>query len=123
VPRALIVDDNKINRSLLDGILRHLAWEPVLCESGEEALALLAAQVFDLVLLDLRMPGMSGTETCRRIRTELNLGGLPVVAYTAHGMLEDRERMLADGFSALLIKPVSVSDVRNICQQFMPGSP
>ncbi len=121
-PTALVVDDNQINRNLLQGILRHFGWTAVVCEDGRAALEQLQAQRFDLVLLDLRMPELSGTEVCRRIRIDLGLEDLPVVAYTAHGMVEDRARMLADGFNALLIKPVTITDVKAICDQFAPAS-
>lgn len=120
-PSALVVDDNAINRNLLDGILRRIGWTAILCEGGEQALQTLREQTFDLVLLDLRMPGLSGIETCRRIRSELGLARLPVVAYTAHGMLEDRDRMLADGFNGMLIKPVSIADVKAVCAEFGPA--
>jgi len=120
VPAALVVDDNAINRRLLESILRRIGWQASLCENGAAALAALGQCSFDLVLLDLRMPDVGGAEICRRIRNELNLTALPVIAYTAHGMLEDRARMLAEGFSGLLIKPVSFADVRGICEEFGP---
>jgi CheY-like chemotaxis protein len=76
-------------------------------ESGSAALALLADQTFDVVLLDLSMPGMSGEETCRRIRTDQRLQSLYVIAYTAHALEHERERILACGFDDILVKPVS----------------
>jgi CheY-like chemotaxis protein len=119
-PTVLVVDDNAINRNLLEIIFRTLGWQATLSEDGESALAHLRTTRFDLVLLDLRMPGLSGHDVCIRIRTELGLADLPVIAYTAHGMVEDRERMLACGFNGMLIKPVSIADVRSVCEDYGP---
>ena len=112
---ALVVDDNALNSKLVSVFLKRLGWEPVICDSGLSALEMLRERRFGLVLLDLRMPNLSGEQVCRRIRDELGLHDLHVVAYTAHGMPEERERMLASGFDALLIKPISFQDVRNVC--------
>jgi len=112
---ALIVDDNALNSKLVSVFLKRLDWETEVCDSGFVALARLRERRYGLVLLDLRMPGLSGEQVCRRIREEPGLDDLPVVAYTAHGMPEERERMLAAGFSALLIKPISFQDVKQLC--------
>lgn len=114
-PVALVVDDNQLNSGLAGHMLKHLGWRSQAASSGEQALRLLSEQHFDLVLLDLRLPIMSGEEVCRRIREELGHTRLPVVAYTAHGMPEERSRMLLAGFSGLLIKPISLDDVRRVC--------
>jgi CheY-like chemotaxis protein len=115
-PRALVVDDNLLNSKLVSVFLKRLGWEVETREEGPGALARLGEAHFGLVLLDLRMPTMSGEQVCRVIREELGLRELPVVAYTAHGMPEERERMLAAGFSALLLKPISFQDVRQLCE-------
>ena len=97
-------------------MLKRLGWRSETASSGEEALRRLGEQHFDMVLLDLRMPMMSGEEVCRRIREELGNTSLPVIAYTAHGMPEERNRMLQAGFNGLLIKPISFDDVRRVCR-------
>ena len=114
--RALVVDDNLLNSKLVSVFLKRLGWQVETREDGLGALARLREARFGLVLLDLRMPTMSGEQVCRVIREELGLRELPVVAYTAHGMPEERERMLAAGFSALLLKPISFQDVRQLCE-------
>lgn len=114
--RALVVDDNGLNSKLVAVFLKRLGWQVEIREDGPSALALLRESTFELVLLDLRMPAMTGEQACRAIREELGLRTLPVVAYTAHGMPEERERMLAAGFSALLLKPISFQDVRLLCE-------
>ena len=115
----LLVDDDEDDRSLFIEATKEVD-STIICHSasdGMEALAYLRDDhndVPDFIFLDLRMPGLSGEQVCRRIRDELGLRELPVVAYTAHGMPEERERMLASGFDALLIKPISFQDVRQL---------
>jgi CheY-like chemotaxis protein len=119
--QALVVDDNRLNSRLVEIFLARLGWQTVVVDSGAQALAKLRERSFDLVILDLRMPQMSGEQVCRAIRDDLGLTSLPVVAYTAHSMPEERGRMLASGFSGLLIKPISFADVRNICAEVISG--
>ena len=119
--QALVVDDNRLNSRLVEIFLARLGWQTVVVDSGAQALAMLRERSFDLVILDLRMPQMSGEQVCRAIRDDLGLTSLPVVAYTAHSMPAERGRMLANGFSGLLIKPISFADVRNICAEVISG--
>ena len=105
---VLVVDDDGTNRTLASRLLSKLGWNVAMVEDGGQALAWLAANQADLVLLDISMPNMSGEDVCRRIRAETLGGtGLKVTAYTAHAMPEDQQRFLANGFDAVLVKPVS----------------
>ncbi len=116
--QALVVDDNQLNSKLVAVFLKRLGWETHVVDTGDRALQALREKAYQMVLLDLRMPQLSGEQVCRRIREELALPHLHVIAYTAHGMPEERERMLAAGFSGLLIKPISFGDVKTICEEF-----
>lgn len=118
---ALVVDDNELNSRLVAVFLKRLGWQPQLVPSGDAALRCLATQSYELVLLDLHMPGMDGAEVCRRIREEPQLAGLPVVAYTAHRTSEEKERILAAGFNGLLVKPLSFIDLRDACDEHGQG--
>ena len=69
-PRILIVDDDPGQRSLLDSFLRGQGFETVVAESGERALELLPAGQFSMMISDVRMPGLSGLETLRRVRPQ-----------------------------------------------------
>ncbi len=120
--QALVVDDNQLNTRLVALFLKKLGWEAHAVDSGELALALLQKRTFDLVLLDLRMPNLSGEQVCRTIRNELGLEALPVIAYTAHGMPEEKARILGAGFNGLLIKPISFADVKAICDDVVAGT-
>lgn len=121
--RALVVDDNLLNSRLVSLFLHRLHWDTLVVDSGEEALKVLRQNhtpAPDLVLLDLRMPGLGGEAVCRLIRDDIGLKSLPVVAYTAHSMPEERVRMLAMGFNGLLVKPISFNDVCLLSNEFSP---
>ena len=103
--RIVVIEDNPDNRLLLRAILED-RYEITDYESGFEALARLPAQPPDLVLLDISLPGMDGTEVLKKIRAEPALSRLPVVALTAHAMSGDREKYLSFGFDNYVAKPI-----------------
>lgn len=109
--RILIVDDDFVNRKLPAVVLGRVGHEVVEAATGAEALACVASGVFDVVLLDLTMPDMSGYEVCRQLRIGDDSGRLRVVAYTAYGVDGLRDQVLASGFDALLLKPVSPAEI------------
>ncbi len=112
--RLLAVDDTESNRLLLRELIAGPGIEVSLADSGEEALALAREQAFDLVLMDIRMPGMDGVAATRALR---RLGGswrnTPVVAVTAHVLEEERRRLLASGLDDVLVKPVDAGKLRD----------
>jgi two-component system cell cycle response regulator DivK len=103
--RIAVVEDNADNRLLLQAILDGL-YELVEYENGIDALAGLTAQLPDLVLLDISLPGMDGNEILARIRADSSLRRLPVIALTAHAMAGDREKYLTAGFNDYITKPI-----------------
>lgn len=119
VPLALVVDDNALNGRLASALLRRLGWQAQIAEDGPQALALLERQRFDLMLLDLRLPTLDGEQVCSRVRKELSLTRLPVVAYTAHATPQERAGLVAAGFNDLLLKPTSFNDMQLLCQKFV----
>jgi CheY-like chemotaxis protein len=100
-----IVEDNADNRLLLQAILDSL-YDLVEYENGTDALAGLSADLPDLVLLDISLPGMDGNEILARIRADARMRKLPVIALTAHAMSGDREKYLAAGFNDYITKPI-----------------
>jgi two-component system cell cycle response regulator DivK len=105
VAAIAIVEDNADNRLLLQAILGD-AHDLAEYENGIDALAGIGRKRPDLVLLDISLPGMDGTEILQRIRKDESLAGLPVVALTAHAMAGDREKFLAAGFDDYITKPI-----------------
>jgi signal transduction histidine kinase/ActR/RegA family two-component response regulator len=111
--RVLVAEDNVVNQRVVVHWLRRFGCVPALAADGQEALALMGRQEFDVVLLDCHMPVMDGYEALRHLRADSRWRYLPVVAVTANAMAGERERCLALGFSAYLSKPVSSEDLRH----------
>ena len=103
---VLLVEDNLVNQQVACGLLELVGIEAMVVGSGEEALQCLREVKFDLVLMDVQMPGLDGYETTRLIRRELELSSLPIVAMTAHAMAGDRERCLDSGMNDHVSKPI-----------------
>lgn len=104
--KVLVVDDNEINRRVLTAFLEQWGVSCVEAASGEQTLALVQAQPFDVVLLDIQMPDISGIEVARRMRAS-GLGDMRLIAVTAHAFPEQREAILEAGFNDFIIKPVA----------------
>jgi two-component system, cell cycle response regulator DivK len=105
VKRIALVEDNPDNRLLARAILEDV-YEIIEYESGADALAGMRDRVPALVLLDISLPVMDGTEVLRRMRQDEALRALPVIALTAHAMSGDRDKYLAMGFDAYVTKPI-----------------
>ncbi len=119
--RILIVDDTEINRRLAAALLKRDGWDTAEAQDGQSGLAILSSETFDAVLLDISMPGLNGEDVCRLIRNTPALTHLPVIAYTAHAMPEEKDQILACGFDALLIKPISAASLAAALAAVLPG--
>ncbi len=108
--RIAVVEDNPDNRLLVQAILedKYVVFE---YENGIEALEGLKKDKPDLVLMDISLPEMDGTEVLEHIRADDNLKDLPVIALTAHAMSGDRERFLNIGFNDYLTKPITDENI------------
>jgi len=103
--KIAVVEDNPDNRLLVQVILES-QYEIDEYENGFTALEGLHRQKPDLVLLDVSLPEMDGTEVLRRIRADDALRDLPVIALTAHAMTGDREKFIGAGFDDYVTKPI-----------------
>ena len=110
LPLVLIVDDDERNLKLARDVLRAAGLETVEAETGGEALALAAERRPDVVLLDLRLPDMDGTEVARELRDGAPTAGIPVVALTSLSLRGDEEWLVTAGFVGYLEKPISVGE-------------
>ncbi len=120
--RILVAEDNPVNRVIALTILRQEGHRPVAAHDGRAALASLAQQTFDMILMDVQMPEMDGLETTRTIReNEKRTGGhIPIVMLTAHAMKGDREVCLAAGADAYLSKPIDRGELIATLARFGP---
>ena len=103
--KITIVEDNPDNLLLFKAMLEDL-YGVTTFETGPEALRGLQDEQPDLILLDISLPEMDGTEVLRRIDTDPLLRSIPVIALTAHAMAGDREAFLAAGFDEYITKPI-----------------
>ena len=103
--KVAVVEDNPDNRMLVQALLED-RFEISEYETGMEAVAGLPGNVPDLILLDISLPEMDGTEVLNWIREQDGLKHLPVIALTAHAMAGDRDKYLAAGFNDYVTKPI-----------------
>jgi CheY-like chemotaxis protein len=103
--KVAVVDDNSDNRLIIRTILED-QYEILEFSSGMEAIEGFRKNKPDVVILDISLPEMDGTEILRRIREDYQLHDLPVIALTAHAMVGDREKYLAAGFNDYVAKPI-----------------
>jgi CheY-like chemotaxis protein len=103
--KIAVIEDNFDNRLILNAMIGHL-YTLKEYTTGPEALASLPQATPDLILLDISLPGMDGTEVLQRLRSQPESKKIPVIALTAHAMSGDRERFLAQGFNGYLAKPI-----------------
>ncbi|WP_022974791.1 PAS domain-containing hybrid sensor histidine kinase/response regulator [Nevskia ramosa] len=114
---VLVTDDHDINRQVVSELFGSVDVQVTLAASGAEAIEAAAAQRFDAIFMDLRMPGMDGIEATRRIRAQeaaldpALARRTPIIALTANVMAPDRERCLAAGMDAFVGKPIAVSEL------------
>lgn len=108
--KIAVVEDNPDNRMLVWALLED-SYEITEYETGVEAVNGLGDDVPDLILLDISLPEMDGTEVLAWIRQQDALKDLPVIALTAHAMAGDREKFLALGFNDYVTKPIVDEDV------------
>lgn len=105
--RVLVVEDHPVNQEVALGFLQAMGHHPVIAETGEAALELLAADRFDAVLMDVNLPGISGIEATRRVRAMPGLAGVPVIGVSAHAQPADLQACLAAGMDEVVPKPLT----------------
>jgi CheY-like chemotaxis protein/HPt (histidine-containing phosphotransfer) domain-containing protein len=124
--QILLAEDNLVNQTVAVRMLEKMGHSPVVANNGSEALMLLATRSFDLVLMDIQMPGVDGLTATRKVReTEMQTHShLPIVAMTAHAMKGDRERSIEAGMDAYISKPIThkkleqaIADALHLCHR------
>ena len=119
----MVVDDSLVNRRLITAQLKGSLYTVVECADGRIALDYLRIHHSEvcLVLLDISMPDMSGVSVCQIVREEIETGAghLPIIAYTAHALPNERQQFLNAGFDDLLVKPFVKDDLMTIIEKFV----
>jgi signal transduction histidine kinase/ActR/RegA family two-component response regulator len=122
--RVLVAEDNAINRMIAERFLTGAGALVDQAETGEEALALFAAQEYDVILMDCHMPEMDGFEAAAAIRSQgLRGSRIPIIAVTAGALEEDRERCLRSGMASHLTKPLRKEALFQAILEALRGRP
>jgi len=130
--RVLIVDDNEVNRRILEGMLTNWGWANEAVDSGATALELMAAAArnqnpYSVILLDAHMPGMDGFAVAKRIKGDLRLSGTPIMMLSSSNLSSEAAQCRQLGISTYVVKPVGQTELRDalcaIMSESSPGEP
>lgn len=122
--RILVVEDNEINRLVAREFLQRDGHAVTEATGGAEGVAKAAKTRFDVILMDISMPGMSGIEAARAIREADGLSAdVPIIATTAHALTEERRAFGAAGMVGVLVKPISAASIREALAEALTGRP
>ncbi|HEX9410781.1 MAG TPA: response regulator [Actinomycetota bacterium] len=117
----LIVDDNEKNTKLARDVLRFAGYRTLEAASADEAITLADEHLPDVILMDIRLPGMDGIAAVDVLKGRARTRAIPVVALTSFAMKGDRERFIAAGFDGYLEKPISVKEFPEQVRSYLGG--
>jgi CheY-like chemotaxis protein len=117
--RILVVDDEPMNASLITSIMAFYDVAVDTAFNGIEGLEKLDQDSFNIIMLDLSMPKMDGWEMLTKLRTDKTKAHIPVIAFTAHAMKGDQERVMKAGFDGYMPKPIRVATFLNDLKGFL----
>jgi two-component system cell cycle response regulator DivK len=115
-----VVEDQEDNRQIVRDLLTTTDYEVMEAENGQEALAAVAKQRPDLILMDIQLPVMDGYEATRRIKADPALAGIPVIAVTSYALSGDEEKARAAGCDDFVPKPFSPRQLLAKIRQYLP---
>jgi two-component system cell cycle response regulator DivK len=118
--RILVVEDREDNRQILRDLLASTDYEIVEAENGVEALAAVAKQRPDLILMDIQLPILDGYEATRRIKADPALRSIPIIAVTSYALSGDEEKAREAGCDAYVPKPFSPRQLLAKIREFLP---
>jgi two-component system, cell cycle response regulator DivK len=120
--RILLVEDNAANRKLIGDHLRRVGYEVREVETADEGIALALGEKFDLVVMDVQLPGTDGLTATRLLRANPVTRSLPVLAVTAHAMRGDEQRILAAGCDGYAAKPIAYKEFLALVAQLLAAA-
>ncbi len=119
--KILIVEDNEDNRELAVKVLRNKGFETVTAVDGEEAIEKAVSEKPDLILLDISLPKLDGYEVAKRLKNMEGFKDIPIVAFTAHAMKGDREKVIVAGFEGYISKPINIREFPDQVKLYIRG--
>ncbi len=118
--RILLVEDNPFNQQVASELLAYLGIEVSVADDGEMALQKVNQQTFDLICMDVQMPGLNGYDTTRRLRADPRFVNLPILAMTANAREEDKARCAEAGMNDVVTKPIDSADLEAKLARHLP---
>jgi CheY-like chemotaxis protein len=106
--KILLVEDNEMNRDMLSRRLLRKGYEIIMAADGQQAIAMAVSESPDLILMDMSLPVIDGWEATRRVKANPDTQNIPVIALTAHAMIEDKDKAMAAGCDDFDTKPVDI---------------
>ena len=119
----LLVEDNEVNQLVASRILKNAGLVVEIANNGREAVDMVRATSYDLVLMDIQMPEMDGITATRKIREIPGVQDLPIVAMTAHAMSGDREQSLRAGMNDHINKPINLQELFSVLAKWLKKRP
>jgi two-component system cell cycle response regulator DivK len=116
-PQILVVEDNEKNMKLFRDVLNASGFRTLEASTGEEAVELALMHIPALLLIDVQLPDIDGSEALARLRADERTAAIPAVALTAQAMHGDRERFLGAGFDEYLAKPVDIIELVAVARE------
>ena len=116
--KVLAVDDNEANLKLINALLTEQVREVVTAKNGQEALELCVNESFSLIFMDIQMPVMDGISALKHIKAQTFNDNTPIIAVTAHALSDEKDKLLNEGFSSYMTKPIDESMLRHIIYEY-----
>jgi CheY-like chemotaxis protein len=119
--KILLVEDNEMNRDMLSRRLVRKGYDIVIAIDGQQALDMAAAESPDLILMDMSLPVIDGWETTRRVKANPDTKTIPIIALTAHAMVQDKDKAIEAGCDDFDTKPIDIQRLVGKIQALLDG--
>ncbi len=116
--KVLLAEDNEINSIIATELLQKIGCKVTYAENGLEAMKMIHKTIFDIVLMDIQMPIMDGLTASKQIRLDAQFNSLPIIAVSAHAMLEDRQKSIEAGMQEHITKPFKPLELYNTIKKY-----
>ena len=118
--KVVVIEDDPKNMKLFKAILTKMKHIDLKTEAhGARGLALIKTEEPDLIILDIKLPGLSGIEICKKLRELERFQDVPIIAVTAYAMIRDKKRILEAGFNEYITKPISIGEFRSVVKKYL----
>ena len=121
MPKILLVEDNEMNRDMLSRRLMRNGFEVVIAVDGQAGVDMALSEKPDLILMDMSLPVMDGWEATRQVKGNAETAVIPVIALTAHAMVEDRQKAMAAGCNDFDTKPIELPRLLEKIKALLPA--